>query len=131
MSNMTTGFGIVLVLLGVGGYFGTGAESMTALIPAAFGAVLILLGLVAMKDKLRMHAMHAAALIGVLGFGGAVPGVIKLIKMLGGTEIERPAAAYAQTAMALICAAFVVMCIRSFVNARKARNDALGGSTPA
>ena len=55
-------FGILLIGLGVGGFFGTGAAHPTALIPAAFGLVLALLGLVALlKPNLRKHVMHVAA----------------------------------------------------------------------
>ena len=62
-------FGIMLIGLGMGGYFGTGTASLTALIPAAFGLILALFGLVSfLKPGLRKHAMHAAAVLTLIGF---------------------------------------------------------------
>ena len=61
MAKITIGIGFVLIALGVGGYFGTGRESWTALIPAFFGLPLALLGVVALKDHTWKHAMHVAA----------------------------------------------------------------------
>ena len=60
MPKITIGLGILLILLGLGGYFGTDAKSFTALIPAFVGVPLLLLGCLALKDNLRKHAMHAA-----------------------------------------------------------------------
>src|SRR5438034_230558 len=65
-------FGILLIVLGLGGFFGTGAEHGTALIPAYFGTALLILGLLALKDSLRKHAMHVAAMVGLLGVVGAL-----------------------------------------------------------
>jgi len=67
VANTSIGFGTALmILLGAGGFFATGAEHPTALMPAAAGILLIVLGLLARNPKLRMHAMHGAALIGLL-----------------------------------------------------------------
>ncbi len=48
MAKITFGLGLVLIVLGLGAYFGTGRESLTALIPAFFGLPLALLGVVAL-----------------------------------------------------------------------------------
>ena len=66
----TIAIGAALIVLGLGGYVLTGAVSLTALIPAAFGLLLVLAGVLARDDRKRMHAMHAAALIAILGFLG-------------------------------------------------------------
>ena len=117
---MTIVIGVILILLGFGGYFGTGQASVTALIPAGFGFVLSILGGIATRDSARKHAMHVAVIFGLLGFAGTVPGVIKLFRKLGGAELARPIVVYAaQSAMAVICLFFVVMCVRSFINARR------------
>src|SRR5215467_9296051 len=68
MANVTIGFGLVLAALGVGGYVATGRTSLTALIPLAFGLVLVVCGALARREALRKHAMHAAAVLGLLGF---------------------------------------------------------------
>ena len=121
MANTTIGFGITLILLGIGGYVATGSTHPTALIPAGFGVLLSILGILARNPKLRMHTMHVAALLGLIGLAGSVGGVIQLVKLVGGHEIKRPAAAMAQSIMALVCLAFVTLTVRSFVAVRVAR----------
>jgi len=119
MAKITIGIGCVLIALGVGAYFGTGRESMTAMIPAFAGLPLALLGVVALNDGRRKHAMHAAAALGLLGFAGASRGFAKLPALLTGGEVEKPVAAYVQIAMSLVCLVFLVLCIGSFVKARR------------
>ena len=123
MAKMTIGIGCVLIALGVGSYFGTGRASVTALIPAFVGLPLALLGVAALNDRLRKHAMHGAAVIGLLGFVGASRGFAKLPALLTGGEVERPVAAYVQIAMALVCLVFVVLCVGSFIKARRAERS--------
>lgn len=123
MANTSVAFGIALVVLGLAGYFGTGAHSPTALIPAAAGVLLVLLGLLARAPKLRMHAMHGAVLVGVLGLAGSASGLPQLVRMLGGAAIARPAAAVSRSIMAALCLAFVILTVRSFVTARLARKN--------
>jgi hypothetical protein len=121
MAKITVGFGLVLIALGLGGYFGTGRESLTALIPACFGVVLLLLGLVAPAERMRKPAMHIAALLGVVGFAGTVSGLMKLPALVTGGELERPTAVGVQAAMAILCIVFVLLCSWSFIKARSAR----------
>ena len=119
MAKITIGIGCVLIALGVGSYFGTGRASVTALIPAFVGLPLALLGVVALNDGRRKHAMHAAAAIGLLGFLGAARGFAKLPALLSGGEVEKPVAAYAQITMSLVCLVFLVLCVNSFIKARR------------
>jgi uncharacterized membrane protein len=111
--------GIILVVLGVAGYLLTGATSPTALIPAAFGIIFIILGFIARKDSLRRHAMHGAAVVSLLGIAGTAGGVLSTITLLGGGTVERPEAAVAKAVMAVICIVFLALAIRSFINARR------------
>ncbi len=120
MAKITFGLGLVLIVLGLGAYFGTGRESLTALIPAFFGLPLALLGVVALKDHTWKHAMHVAAVIGLLGFAGTVKGLMKLPVLLTGGELDRPAAVAVQSAMAIVCFVFVVLCVWSVIKARRA-----------
>jgi hypothetical protein len=121
MANTTIGFGGILLVLGVAGHAVTGAQSPTALIPAALGFLLVLLGWLARRPRMRMHAMHGAALLGVLGFAGSVRGIGQVARMLVGQTVQRPSAAIAQSIMAFVCLAFVGLTVRSFVAARLAR----------
>ena len=129
MANTSIGFGVVLIVLGVAGYLATGGQSPTALIPAGVGLLLVLLGFLARKPRLRMHAMHGAALVGLVGFAGSVGGLGQLVKMIAGETIARPPAAIARSVMAVLCLAFVALTVRSFIAARSARKKA--SSSPA
>ena len=124
MATTTIGFGVVLILLGLGGYFGTGMVSLTALIPAAFGLLLAVFGAMARDDKKRKMAMHIAVTVGLLGFLGTVPGLLKIGALLSGGEVARPAAVIAQSIMAVLMAVYVAMCVKSFIDARKKRASA-------
>lgn len=119
MATTTLLTGLILIALGLGGYVGTGSEHKTALIPVAFGLPILILGFLARNPARRALAMHIAVTLGLLGFLGSLVGFIKGVT---GPAIDtRPAAVYAQGVMALVTGIFVVMCVNSFIQARKAR----------
>jgi len=118
VATITLFCGTLLIAVGAVGFGMKDPQhsGLTALIPAGFGVVFVLLGLLARKDKLRKHVMHAAAALGLLGFVGAVIGFV-----IGSRAATvKPLALGCQAAMALICAAFVGLCVNSFIQARKA-----------
>jgi hypothetical protein len=123
MHHVTIVVGVILVGIGLFGYFGSASEhpSPTALIPAGFGAALIVLGIVAHRASARMHAMHAAAavaLVGLLLAGGR--GFMKLgLAASDDLTISRPVRLI--LLMALVCLIYVALCVRSFVAARRRR----------
>ena len=121
MAGITIGFGVVLIAVGVIGYVATGMQSWTALIPAIIGVLFAVLGVVARNPGYRKHAMHAAAALALLGFAGTVPGVIKLFRWMGSEEPARPAAVVSQSVTAVLCLVFLVLCVRSFIHARRQR----------
>lgn len=96
----------------------------TWLIPSAVGLPLLLLGLVAAKSaSSRMHVMHAAVTIALLGgLVALVQGIRKLIDQLQGKEIL-PLAVGMIWAMTVLCFIFVGLCVQSFMAARKARES--------
>ncbi len=129
MANTTIVFGVVLIVLGVGSYFGTNMVSPTALIPAAFGLLLIVFGVLARDEKRRKMAMHIAVTVGLLGFLGmgflgTITGLLKLFTMLAGGEVARPTAVVAQSIMAILMLVYVGMCVKSFIDARRRRAGA-------
>ncbi len=133
MALLSITYGVILILLGVEGYYNTiglfgvaELHSPTALIPAGFGAVLLVCGLLAVKASIRMHVMHVAALVGVLGtLGGLGMGGRKIPELLNGT-LDKPSAVKMQLTMGVICLLFVIMCVKSFINARRRRKLAGG-----
>jgi hypothetical protein len=120
VASITIALGVALIIVGLAGYFLTGAVSLTALIPAAFGLLFVVVGVLARDDRKRMHAMHAAVVIALLGFLGSFRGLSGLGKVFDGTAV-RPAAIVAQTIMALLTLGYIVVAVRSFIQARKAR----------
>ena len=118
--SITLALGVVLIVLGLAGYFLTGAVSLTALIPAAFGLVIAVAGLMARDEGKRKHAMHAAVAVALLGFLGSIRGVLQIGALMEGTA-ARPAAVVSQTIMAALTLGYIVMAVRSFVQARANR----------
>lgn len=120
MPSLAINFGRLLVLIGIMGYgwgFYIQRVSLTALIPAFFGIVLLVLGHIAQsKESLRKHLMHAAVLVALLGF---IASTGRLLSKIG--EITLSAAYLSQIAMAIVCLAFVILSVRSFINARQNR----------
>lgn len=114
-------YAVLLIVLGVGGYIVSQGVSVTALIPAFFGIPLLICGFLALKEHYLKHAMHAAAVLGLLGFLGSVRGLLILPRLLGGGEVTRPMAVVSQSIMALLSLIFIVLCIRSFVVVRRNR----------
>ncbi len=97
----------------------------TWLIPSAVGLPLLLLGLVAAKSaSSRMHVMHAAVTIALLGgLVAFVQGIRQVIGLLFQDKPILPLAAGMIWAMTLLCFIFVGLCVQSFIAARKARQS--------
>lgn len=114
--------GALLVGLGVWGYTTSdleGSVKITALIPAFVGGPLILCGLLALKESLLKHAMHAAAMFGLIGVllaGGRI-GQVAATKGLDWSKSSVQATA----AMTALCVIFVALCVNSFIQARRRR----------
>lgn len=123
MARITIWLGALLILIGVGAYFGAGRVSVTALIPAFFGVPFLLLGILALKEKYRMHAMHAAAVLGLLAFAGSVGGLVALIQAAFGAELVKPTAVVVQSIMAVLMIIFLILAVKSFIDARRARKE--------
>ena len=122
MANVGIAFGIILILLGLGAYFGTGGQSVTALIPAFIGLPIAALGFVARDPRRRKGAMHASLVLALLGFLGSARGIPGAIALAQGEEVARPTAVIVQTVMAVLCAIFLAVAVKSFLNARRGRS---------
>src|SRR4029453_1849304 len=88
MTGTTRTFGLLLIALGVIGYLGTGRTSMTALIPAYFGAAFLVCSIIARQESARKHAMHAAVAIGLLG---AIAALARALPAAMNGQAGRPA----------------------------------------
>jgi hypothetical protein len=117
MPSTTRTLGLILILLGLISYFGTGRVSVTALIPAFFGAVFIILALVARSESARKHAMHAAVAFALIGLLGTLA---RLLPAIGAGELGRPAV-IAQLVMSILLIGYIALGVNSFRAARRAR----------
>jgi len=124
MQKATMAYAISLILLGVVGYFVTGMVSVTALIPMFFGLPIMVLAIVAKNPGRKKQAMHIAAALGVIGFIGGARGLGGFFTLMGGGEVARPGAVISQTIMAILSLIFVLLCVKSFIDARKNRQQA-------
>jgi hypothetical protein len=122
MARMTLFFALALVVLGLAGYLGTGSAHPTALIPTWFGLALGLFGFLAIspnegRRKLFMHINVTIGLLGFLGAGGrAVYGYVHA--SAAGTSPDA-IALESQVAMAALMLVYVILCVRSFISARR------------
>jgi hypothetical protein len=123
MAKITIVFGLLLILLGIFGYVGTGSHAPTALIPAYFGLGLIVFGILANTPdaKRRMLFMHIAVTIGLVGFLGTVKSIFDFVRLEQGHPYLHPLAVQAKAAMSVMLLFYVLLCVRSFINARRVR----------
>ena len=119
MTTVTRVVGAALVIIGVAGWLIAGGPgtSPTALLPAGLGIVVLVLGLLASKETLHRHMIHAALVVALLGALGTVPNAVPL---LAGQEVDS-VAAWSSLLTALVCVVYLALGVRSFVAARRSR----------
>ena len=116
MPRVTLLIGVLLAFVGIFFFLYTNSEHPTALIPAGFGVVFILLGLLGAMENLRKHMMHVAAALAALGF---IMGVVMLVIGLVRGSIGN---AFIETAiLAGLCGLLLLLCVKSFIDARRRR----------
>ena len=123
MAKLTIALGILLILLAIVGFVATGSSHPTALIPGAVGLIFVILGALANSEdpKKRMLWMHIAVTLALLIFLGTIPADIDVIRLSHGTYFAHPIAVEEKAAMSLLCLLFVLLCVRSFIAARRQR----------
>ena len=123
MAKLTIAFGVVLGIIGIGYFIGTGSTHPTSLIPLWFGIVLIICGALSLTEdaRRRMLWMHIAVTVSLLGF--LFPGymAIKEWASAHGGPLAHPAAVQEQGIMSVVCLIFTALCVRSFIAARRSR----------
>ena len=124
MAKVTIVFGVLLIALGLVGFFGTGSVHFTALIPTWFGLAMGLGGILAISpsERRRKIFMHINVTIGALGLIGAIAAALQgygHARSLG--EDPDYIALAAKLAMAVLLLIYVNLCVRSFIQARSSR----------
>lgn len=124
MAKVTLVFAVLLIALGLLGFIGTGSEHYTALIPTWIGLILGLFGLLSFspdsgRRKLFMHINVTVALLGFLGTAGEL---IRSTLHANATGVAPSAAAVeSKYALAVLLLIYIILCVRSFIAARRAR----------
>jgi hypothetical protein len=123
MAKVTVVFGVLLIILGVVTYVLTGQKFPTSLIPVAFGILLCTFGGLAETPvtKRRMLFMHIAVTLGLLGFLATAKSLIDAFQLFKGKLFPYPIAVEEKAAMSLLLLIYVVLCVRSFIAARRSR----------
>jgi uncharacterized membrane protein len=124
LAKLTLVFAVLLVALGLAGYIGTGSIHPTALIPAWIGLVLGLGGFLAIspnegRRKLFMHINVTVALLGFIG--SAVEAVRGYVHATGAGMAPDKIALASKVTLAGLLLIYVVLCVRSFIAARRLR----------
>jgi hypothetical protein len=117
MAKVTSGFGVLLAVLGVMGYLLTTDQK-----PFWFGMALLACGVLADSEsqRRRMIWMHIAAVVGLVGF--AVPGndaarILFRIHRVGGVAAWPEMLRFHEVAAAFSLV-YVLVCVGSFLAAR-------------
>ena len=118
LANLTLGYGTFLLLWGVAISVLSDSDSVTSYFPSFLGAPLMLSGIMTLRmPEKRKLWMHVAATFGLLcAIGGT------RFFMVMGDGID-----YASGSMLMLLltgTAYTILCVRSFIAARKAREAA-------
>jgi hypothetical protein len=122
MAKVTLIFALLLVVLGLAGFLGTGSVHYTALIPTWFGLALGIFGFLAISpsEGRRKLFMHFNVTIGLLGFlGGAIEAVRGYVSASAAGHQPDMIALASKVAMAALMFVYVILCVRSFIAARR------------
>lgn len=124
MAKVTIIFAVLLIAIGLVGYFGTGSAHPTALIPTWFGLALGICGILAISpsERRRRLFMHINVTIGLVGLIGAAAEAGRgYASAIAKGLAPDPIALAAKLAMAALLLIYVILCVRSFIQARRSR----------
>ena len=110
LAKPTIGFGILLILIGIVGFVATGASHPTALIPAFFGILILVAGILAQNEARRKHAIHGALGLALLCLLGSVMPTHRVAS--AGAKMDKHLTA-------AVCLVYLIFGIKSFIAARK------------
>ena len=115
MENISLIYGIFLILWGIGVSYLSDSNSITSYIPSIFGLPILLFAVLALlipsKKKLLMHIVVTFGLIIFLGG-------LDFFRSLG-NPFENVWADSSKLMMMITCFLFTLLCVKSFIFARK------------
>ncbi|HEY2785446.1 MAG TPA: hypothetical protein VGJ05_10775 [Fimbriiglobus sp.] len=114
----------LMIVVGVYGYTSQdpnkGPVSPTAAIPALFGVIFAVCAVLAFSPSRRKLAMHAVAVLALLGAVGSLYPVVKTL-VKGNDLVLNSPKTLTSLGSSLLCLILLVFCVRSFIAAKKAR----------
>ncbi len=112
-AKIVIAFAAALILLGIGMFFGTGATSPTALIPAAFGGLLLLTGALARNRHLYWWATVGTTVVALIGC------LSTIMSLMTYSEVVGPTAVIAKVIMVVLFGGLLFFCFQSFWHKRQ------------
>jgi hypothetical protein len=122
MAKVTLIFAVLLAALGVAGYAGTGSVHPTALIPTWIGLALGIFGYLAISpnESRRKLFMHVNVTIALLGFLGSAVEAVRGYVHAQAVGVEPNLIALgSKVTLAVLLLIYIVLCVRSFIAARR------------
>ena len=111
--KVTLAFAASLILLGIGMFIGTGATSPTALIPAAFGSLLLLTGALARNRRRYWQATVGTTVVALIG------GLSTTVSLMTYSEVVGPTAVVAKVMMFVVFGWLLLLCLHAFWQKRQ------------
>lgn len=105
--------GAALVVLGVGSWVITDFASITALIPAVFGILIVGFASVGRETDRERLAVYGIAVLGALGVLGSLRAVPDMLAFATGEEVDSAVAVASQGLMILFGLALVAVAARA------------------
>ena len=122
-------FGLLLCGLTFLALVWTPFKSPTQFIPMMLGIPILFCGVVALNPHRRKHAMHVASAIATLGALAGLTRVFYYLLRFGGGADVNPDTFRLVLAMSLLCIVFVVVCVISFIEARRRKTGRNAAAT--
>lgn len=97
-----------MILFGLISYFGTGGQSITALIPSFFGIVFGILGYIAKNRSHFKHALYTAMVLALIGVIGTSGGLINLFYQIEPQAVSK-------SIMAALCLVYIIAAINTII----------------
>jgi hypothetical protein len=122
LAKLTLVLAVLLVALGLVGYIGTGSLHPTALIPAWIGLALGIFGFLAISpnEGRRKLFMHINVTIALLGFiGSTVEAIRGYVHAASAGVAPDQIALTSKVTLAGLLLIYVILCVRSFIAARR------------
>jgi hypothetical protein len=118
MAKVTLVFAVLLIALGLAGFFGTGHTHYTALIPAWIGLVLGIGGWLAISpdERRRKLFMHINVTIGLVGFVGTFA---EILRSCASSKPLDMTAMMAKLVLVWLLLIYIFLCVYSFLVARR------------